>query len=119
MGYESSTTWHRKTDVKASYVQDMTSNGYTVVASASSRDGYWFVWERDQKRFIEFVKVEKSRDRHFYMKAISEAMGPYYFDCPLRFLDLAPTTGVSGSGFDWREQVRQYHARRRWLGLDA
>jgi hypothetical protein len=34
-------------------------------------------------------------------------MHPYYYSCPLRFLDLAPEQSRA-----WREGVRAYHAQR-------
>ena len=35
-------------------------------------------------------------------------MHPYYYTCPLSYLDLAPEQSA-----DWRAGVRAYHARRR------
>ena len=37
-----------------------------------------------------------------------ESMHPYYYTCPLSYLDLAPEQSA-----DWRAGVRAYHARRR------
>lgn len=35
-------------------------------------------------------------------------MHPYYYSCPLSYLDLAPEQSA-----EWRAGVRAYHARRR------
>jgi hypothetical protein len=35
-------------------------------------------------------------------------MHPYYYSCPLSYLDLAPEQSA-----DWRAGVRAYHVRRR------
>jgi len=41
-------------------------------------------------------------------KAMDESMAPYYYSCPLRYLDMAKELSPG-----WREKVRAYHARRR------
>ena len=40
-------------------------------------------------------------------KALEESMHPFYYSCPLHFLDLAPEQSRA-----WREGVRAYHAQR-------
>lgn len=42
-------------------------------------------------------------------KGISEEMGPYYYDCPLSFLDDA----TPGNAAEWRQKVREYHAAKK------
>ncbi len=41
-------------------------------------------------------------------KSIPEEMGPYYYGCPLHFLDMA-TEGINPQ---WRKMLRQYHQQR-------
>ena len=41
-------------------------------------------------------------------KPLDESMHPYYYSCPLRYLDMAPVQSP-----EWREGVRAHHARRR------
>jgi hypothetical protein len=41
-------------------------------------------------------------------KPMDESMHPYYYSCPLRYLDRAPVRCA-----EWREGVRAYHAQRR------
>ncbi|QVX40765.1 hypothetical protein J4H89_23560 (plasmid) [Ralstonia solanacearum] len=41
-------------------------------------------------------------------KPLQEAMHPYYYSCPLSYLDMAPE-----QSHEWRKGVRAYHARRR------
>jgi hypothetical protein len=50
---------------------------------------------------------------------MDETMGPYQYDCPLNFLDLAPEP-VEGyhlyhrdSDRSWRTYVREYHEEKR------
>jgi hypothetical protein len=45
------------------------------------------------------------------VKNMDESCGPYYFDCPLAFLDRAdPPVGPYAG--PWREKVREFHANR-------
>ncbi|CUR45129.1 hypothetical protein [Alloalcanivorax xenomutans] len=41
-------------------------------------------------------------------KPLEESMHPYYYSCPVRYLDMAPEQCR-----EWREGVRAYHTRRR------
>lgn len=41
-------------------------------------------------------------------QALGRMHAPYYYSCPLSYLDLAPEQSA-----DWRAGVRAYHARRR------
>ncbi|MCY1303088.1 hypothetical protein D3C85_1114230 [compost metagenome] len=40
-------------------------------------------------------------------KPMDESMHPYYYTCPLRYLEMAPE-----QSHEWREHVRAYHAKR-------
>lgn len=41
-------------------------------------------------------------------KPLDESMHPYYYSCPLRYLDMAPVQSP-----EWREGVLAHHASRR------
>ena len=41
---------------------------------------------------------------------MSESVHPYFYYCPLGYLDMVPLE-VYGGYAEWRELVRQYHAR--------
>ncbi|MCS7637428.1 hypothetical protein N0390_33235, partial [Pseudomonas aeruginosa] len=58
-------------------------------------------------RYIRCDLLERSGGRWGY-KPLDESMHPYYYTCPLSYLDLAPEQST-----DWRAGVRAYHARRR------
>ncbi|WP_449757697.1 hypothetical protein [Delftia acidovorans] len=51
--------------------------------------------------------LERSGGQWGY-KPLDESMHPYYYSCPLSYLNLAPEQSA-----DWRAGVRAYHARRR------
>jgi len=48
---------------------------------------------------------------HWGYKPIEESMGPYYFDCPVSYLDEADAT-TSQSAIEWRAEVRRLAAIR-------
>ena len=63
--------------------------------------------ERRQECFIACYLLQKSEGCGWGYKEMSESMYPYYFSCPLKYLDMVP---VANS--DWRADVRAYHQRR-------
>lgn len=43
-------------------------------------------------------------------KDMDESAGPYYYNCPLAYLDMVPDPG--GYATEWRAKVREYWAKR-------
>lgn len=80
----------------------------------------WSVWERtftnDDKevqpteRWIQCDLLRCDQGSWGY-KDMEESMGPYYFSCPLGYLDLVPIDRYGGNA-EWREQVIEHHRRR-------
>jgi hypothetical protein len=73
-----------------------------------------FFSEALQKRvggYIEVVLLDKQTKSKvcdwsgWGYKRMGEDEHPYYYDCPLEFLDLIPTDNASA--LDWRDRVRQ------------
>lgn len=59
-----------------------------------------------------------SQDGCWGYKDMAESDGPFYYDCPLSFLDAAPepdgfNLNHGGSGRTWRDFVRDYHQSQR------
>lgn len=50
----------------------------------------------------------KGSDGEWGHKPLDESMHPYYYSCPLRFLEMAPVRSEA-----WREGVRSYHRHLR------
>lgn len=73
----------------------------------SFRGVLWSVWEDSNGRFIN-CDVLEYRHGQWMHKPICEEMHPYYYSCPLGYLQLAPATCK-----EWREQVVKYHAKRK------
>lgn len=64
-------------------------------------------------RFIEVdaLKYTAELGGHWGYKDMEESMGPYYYGCPLRYLDMVPCPD-SQHARDWRELVRS-----RWVDI--
>ncbi len=60
------------------------------------------------KRFIGCDLLERERGYGWGYKDLCESMHPYYYTCPLAYLDMVP---VACDG--WRYGVREYHARQK------
>jgi hypothetical protein len=62
--------------------------------------------ERFEDRFILVCLLRKDRGYGWGYKDMSESMGPYKYDCPLKFLKMAPVANE-----EWRANVLAHHAR--------
>ena len=81
----------------------------------------WSVWERTfekdaqptekPQRWIQcdLLYFNKRHDGWGY-KDMEESMGPYYYSCPQKYLDLVPLD-IYGGNAEWREQVIEHHRR--------
>lgn len=60
---------------------------------------------------VALVRISKSSGEEFGYKGMSEEMGPYYYNCPLRILDkLTPTENAIALA--WRTKCRETAALR-------
>lgn len=73
----------------------------------------WSVWEIQRPgdapfRYIGCDLMAYDRNcRGWGYKDLCESMEPFYYSCPLAYLDMVPPAAPA-----WREQVRAYHAAR-------
>jgi hypothetical protein len=107
--------------------QHVTPDGMTVNSTSLAhcyRGGafsgvLWTVWERTfekngqqvrpTERWIGCDLLQFSKhDLGWGYKDMEESMGPYFYSCPLKYLDMVPQVASES----WREGVRQYHARQ-------
>lgn len=58
------------------------------------------------QRFIGCYLIAPQKGFGWGYKDMEESMHPYYYHCPLAYLDMAPEACVA-----WREKVREWHAR--------
>jgi hypothetical protein len=82
----------------------------------------WTVWRRTyvvgqnevrpEERWIGCDLLQYSREDEGYgYKDMEESMHPYYYSCPLSYLDLVPIDKYGGNQ-EWREQVIEHHRRQ-------
>ena len=70
----------------------------------------WSAWEFDSgDRGIrcDLLRFD-SADGKWSYKPLDESMEPYYYSCPLGYLDLVPDNSKFARP-EWRAKVRQYH----------
>jgi hypothetical protein len=82
----------------------------------------WSVWERTftkddaevqpTERWIQCDLLQYQRDYGWGYKDMEESMGPYYYSCPMKYLDMVPIDTYGGNP-EWRVEVMQHHERRR------
>jgi hypothetical protein len=82
----------------------------------------WSVWERTFTREGQTIKpterwiacdlLRYQRDFGWGYKDMEESMHPFYYSCPLGYLAMVPLDQFGGH-VEWREGVRQYHARQK------
>lgn len=80
----------------------------------------WSVWERTfmkdsdevqpSERWIQ-CDLLRCDQGSWGFKDLEESMFPYYFSCPLGYLNLVPIDRYGGNP-EWREQVVEHHKRR-------
>ena len=63
--------------------------------------------DKPRKRFIACYLLSCEKGYGWGYKSMDESMFPYYFSCPLKYLDMVPVANA-----DWRTEVRKYHQRR-------
>jgi len=109
MGTVSCSNWRTKKDVVSELTSDLKRSGFNVLGEKGTADGVWYLVEREAKKFIYFGKIEKNRGE-FFLKTMSEDMGPCYYTCPLKFIDKADEPSNEWSK-EWREKVRAYQSK--------
>jgi len=84
---------------------DHSSNGKSVLWAV------WQVGEDESNRFLACYLTKNDKGFGWGYKGMSESMGPAYYGCPLRFLDMVPMPD-SPYAQGWRDKVRKYHEQR-------
>ncbi len=65
------------------------------------------VTETKVETFIILYLLDKS-EGHWGYKDMSESMHPFYYGCPIKYLDMAPEASA-----EWRAELRKVHAEKR------
>ena len=82
----------------------------------------WAVWERTfsidgnesqpSERWITCDLIQYQRNSGWGYKDLDESMGPYYYSCPMKYLNLVPIEQFGGNK-NWRSLVIAHHQRKR------
>lgn len=90
----------------------LTVPGLAILGKAVRGSRLWYAVERGKQRFIVLYLTERNRHHiasyQWGYKDMDESVHPYYYDCPIRLLDLAHQSIES----EWRKAVRDT-ARRK------
>lgn len=82
----------------------------------------WGVWERKflineiesqpSERWITCDMIQCKRNEGWGYKDLSEADHPYFYSCPMSYLELVPIE-LYGGNASWRKDVIDHHQRQR------
>jgi hypothetical protein len=84
---------------------------WTTLAHCLKGNVLWAVYEvfrkktNETERFIGCILIAGGKREAGY-KDMCESMHPYFYSCPLAYLDMAPEANA-----EWRQLVCQHHAR--------
>lgn len=112
MGYSGKYDWKSAKDVREDVLKDWKESGKLLDSKTSSGGRHlWVAIEsKTGERFVVLHLIEK-HGNCWMEKAMSEDMGPYYWDCPLSLLELTEPAPKSEYSRKWREGVRKYHEK--------
>lgn len=106
--------WNTRKELADHLIQ---GNGVHTLKHCFAGNNLWAVQEVDTTdgkriRFLALYLIKgrnNSRDGWGY-KDMDETAGPYYYNCPLSYLDMVPDPMTTHST-PWRERVRKYWAK--------
>ena len=100
--WRSSSKKHFVSDIN----RDRTRAGMEIIACKNTKSGQWSVLKNTKGVVFIVLDLITKNDGVYYVKSIQECMQPFYYDCPIEFLDLAPVESQ-----EWRDGVKEYSAR--------
>ncbi len=127
MGWVYSTAWPKRKYLIAERIQREEHNNIRWICLKHCFRGnawkgvLWTVWEViklnpdtgeviETDRYIgcDLIEWSNREPASFGVKDMSEECGPYYYSCPLSYLDMVPVANQK-----WRDGVQSYHATRK------
>ncbi len=69
-----------------------------------------YLRDGQERKYIALFLLEAFGAHEYGYKDMDETVHPYYYDCPLEFLQQVESYPPMGSGADWRACVRAFHA---------
>jgi hypothetical protein len=109
MGWSVHYAWQSKDDVISGIT---TSCEYFDIVSHSVRGNVVWTLEfnknKGQHRIGCYLLEYRKEDKCYATKSLTEADGPFFYSCPLKFLKAAPEINPS-----WRAGVRAFHDSKK------
>lgn len=103
---------------------DKAGSSWELLASRLIGKVYWQVFsipcqKNGVKRAIFCTLIERlNPDDGYAVKCMDEAMGPCYYDCPMKFIEIAGPSTHEGVN-NWRREVAKYHEKRKSIDVMA
>lgn len=118
MGWTFSTRPTTKQQFVKSLLADYANSSQQILDSSLRGSQLWVLARSGNKPPFICLFLLRCQDGCWGYKDMDESMGPYYYNCPVTFLDRAPEPQGSnldhqGSGRSWRSFVREAHAYQR------
>ena len=101
-------TWTDSRGSRKPIESAIVGNTYYAAVEHIQPDGSRRVWAA----ITRFQTGSKNGFGNFCYKDMDETCGPYYYDCPMKILNLLTET-ESEYANNWRENVRLYHEKRK------
>lgn len=81
---------------------------WKLLASKMVGNCLWSVWDTPKNGNVILLHLFERRGGMTLDKGMDESMGPFYYSCPLKFLEMAPCLNQW-----WRTKVRKFHEDRK------
>ena len=108
MGWTSCNSWKTKDDV----ITEILSDGQFIDKTLRGNELWTIMQAPTGEQVIVLFLLSKERGSYAY-KVMDEGMGPYYYKCPVSFLDRVPV-----ASYEWREKVRAYARQQQVKRFD-
>lgn len=85
-------------------------NGVVMHRHCLKGNNLWAVQEHNGKKYIALYLIKGNNGEYGWgYKDLDETAAPYYYNCPLSYLDLVDEP-YNENAAEWRDAVRRYHA---------
>ena len=108
---ESATLQRRSLGHLLTYERDQYELWQAVEAVARTDGAESFLKKKGDRAVYIRCDVINGRDGDWGYKPLDETVGPSYWSCPMRLLNLA-TEPIGGCAAEWRAEVRAFHGIR-------
>jgi hypothetical protein len=108
MGWTYSTKWNTKNDMLHYLVGTFPNDSCHFVAKEQDYSILWTVSPFKSSKIIVCTLLQPSGNGWGY-KMMDEVMGPFFYSCPIEFLELTDSSEYKNDG--WRLNVIEFHSQ--------